>query len=55
MVSGEVRERQIPYDFSYMWSLNNRLNKQNRNKLTDTENKLVVVRWEESGGWWGEV
>ena len=26
-------------------------NKQNKNKLIDTENKKVVARWERSGGW----
>ena len=33
------RERkQMPYDFIYMWNLKNKINKQNRNKLIDTEN-----------------
>lgn len=33
------RERQIPYDFTYMWNL------KNRNKtVIDTENKWVVDR-----------
>ena len=41
-------ERQIPYDFTYMWNLNekNKLNKQNRNTLIDTETKLMVASWE---------
>jgi len=37
-----VRERQIPYDFIYMWDLQNKTNgltKQNRNRFMDTENK----------------
>ena len=37
-----VRERQIPYDFIYMWDLQNKANgltKQNRNRFMDTENK----------------
>ena len=38
-----VRERQILYDFTYMWNLNN------KTKLIDTENRLVVARGE--GGW----
>ena len=42
-------ERQIPYDFTYMQNLKNKINEQNINKLIDTENKLMVARWE--GGW----
>ena len=40
------------YDFTYMWNLSekNKLNKQNRNKLIDTENRLTAVRGE---GDWG--
>ena len=37
--------RQIPYDFTYMWNLINKTNeqtKQNRNRLIDKENKLMV-------------
>ena len=41
------RERQMPYDFTYMWSLKNKINK--TNKFIDTENILMVDRWE--GGW----
>ena len=46
------REKQIPYDFTYMWKLKNKTKEQteqNRNRLIDTENKLVVAR----GGWAG--
>ena len=34
-------KRQILYDFTYMWNLENKTNtkKQNRNKLIDTEKK----------------
>ena len=38
----EVRERQIPYDVTYMWDLKydtNELIWQNRTRLTDIENK----------------
>ena len=38
------RERQIPYDLTYMWTLKNSINKQNRNRPIDTENMLMVVR-----------
>jgi len=34
--SKSERERQIPYDLSYMYNL-----KKNNNELTDTENRLV--------------
>ena len=50
---GEIdRERQIPYDFTYMWNLIKQT-KQNKNKLIDTENRLVITRGE--GGYWGRV
>ena len=40
------RERQIMYDFSYMWKIKNKTNGQIiKLKLThDAENKLVIVR-----------
>ena len=48
------RERQIPYDFTYMWNLKNRTNEQTKqNRLIDKENKLVVARGR--GGVMGEV
>lgn len=42
----EVRERQIPYDLSYMWEI------KNKNKAKDPymKNRLVVTRGRE----WGE-
>ena len=39
----------MQYNFTYMWSLN-KTNKQTRNKFTDTENILMVARWEGSKG-----
>ena len=36
--------------FIYMWNLKNKVNKWNRNTLIDTEDKLIVARWE---GIWG--
>ena len=41
------RERQVPYDVTYMWNLKNKINKLNRNRLRDTENILKVARWED--------
>ena len=32
-----VREKQILYDFTHMWNLMNKLNKQNRARLIDRE------------------
>ena len=49
------RERQIPY-FTYMWNLKNRTNKQanqRRNKLMDTEDKLMVARGDGGEGMGG--
>ena len=34
----------MPDDFTYMWNLKNNTNKQNRNRLIDTENRLQVAR-----------
>ena len=45
-----VRERQTLYDFNYMWNLMNNINKQNRKRLIDTENRLTAVSVE---GVWG--
>ena len=33
-----------------MWDLMNKINKQNRNRLIDTENRLTAVRGEGVGG-----
>ena len=42
-------DRQILYDFTYIWNLQNRKNKQRRQAetVTDTENKQIVVRRKE--------
>ena len=53
ILSKVVRERQMPYDITYMWNLKqdtNKLNLWNRNGLTDIENRLVVAKGEVSGG-----
>ena len=39
-----ARERQIPYDLTYLWNLINKINKIYR--LIDTENRLMAVRRE---------
>ena len=36
--------REIPYDFTYMWNLMGKINKQNRNRLVDRENRVTAVR-----------
>ena len=40
----------MPYDITFMWNPKNKANKQNLNRLIDTENRLMVSRWE---GCWG--
>ena len=40
------RKRQIPYDFTDIQNLKNKINKHKRNKLIDNENKLMIARWE---------
>ena len=42
-------QKTIPYDFTYMWNLKNKMNKWNRNRLIDTKNILTFARWK--GGW----
>ena len=50
-----VRERQVPYGFTYSWNLMNKINKQNKNRLiTDTENRLRAVRGERDQERWVE-
>ena len=46
-----VRERQIPYDFTYMWNLINKINLKNKIETdsSDTENRLTAVRGEGVG------
>ena len=51
------RERQISYDISYTWNKKNDTGTylQNRNRLTDIENKFLVTKGEEGGGGIDEV
>ena len=44
------RERQIPYDFTYMQNLNNNINEQTKQKKDSWGNRLVVARGERVGG-----
>ena len=49
------RERQVTYDIAYMWNLKKLIQMnllQNRNRLTDLENELMVTRGE---GWEGGI
>ena len=46
------RERQISYDIAYMWNLKKRYKwtyLQNRNRLTDIENKVMVTKGGKAG------
>ena len=45
----QTEKDKIPYDLIYMWNLKNEINKQNRNRVIDTENKLLVARWDGLG------
>ena len=38
-----------------MWNLKNKMNKENRHGLIDTENKLIIARWGEVGRLGGKV
>ena len=46
------REKQIPYNFTYMQNLKNKKKEQTKNRLLNTKNKLVVARREWVGGKW---
>ena len=46
----EITQRQIPYDFTYVWNPKNRINTHNRNSLIDTENGLTIITGEGAGG-----
>ena len=35
------------YDFTYVWNLKSKINKKNKNRLIDTENRLMAARGEE--------
>ena len=51
--SKSARERPISYDITYRWNLKNDTNEliyNNRNRLTDFENKLMVTKGERWGG-----
>ena len=50
-VTGTVRQRQISYNFSSMQNLKtqNKWTNKNRNRFTNTENKLVVTRGKVGG------
>ena len=51
------RERQTPDDFTLVWNLRNKTSRQTKrrdkqkNRLLNTENRLVVARGEVGGGW----
>ena len=49
--SKSKRERQIPYDITYIWNL-----KYDRNGLMDIENRLAVAKGDREGeGWIGSL
>ena len=45
IILSEERERQIPYDITYMWNILS-----NRNRLKDTENRLMVAKGKRGQG-----
>ena len=44
-----LRERQIPYDITYRWTLI-QMNLGNRNRCTDIGNKLIITKRERGWG-----
>jgi len=47
----EIRQRQILYDFTYMWNLKYKTNEKNITKPTVIER---TKRWLLGWRWWGE-
>ena len=48
------RQRQIPYDITYIWNLNEQMNLSTEKKIIDMENRLVVAKGKgEAVGWTG--
>ena len=37
----KVRERKMPYDFTYIWSIKNNINEQTKQKQTHTYKKQI--------------
>ena len=53
IILSEVRKRKIPYGITYTWNTKKIIQinyLQNRNRLTDIENKLTVTKREREGG-----
>ena len=53
IILSEVRKRKIPYGITYTWNPKKIIQinyLQNRNRLTDIENKLTVTKREREGG-----
>ena len=48
------RQRQIPYDITYIWNLNEQMNLSTEKKVMDLENRLVVAKGE-GGRWIGSL
>ena len=47
------KERQVPYDFTYMWNLKHKTNEQNRKmNKTETDSQIQETNWwlPEKGG-----
>ena len=59
LLSEVRRQRWIPYDFIYMWNLKEWFRwayLQNRNRLTDIENKLTLTKgYSQVGYVWGQI
>ena len=58
-LSKSGRERQIPYDITYIWNLiytRAQMNLSTEKKIMDLENRFVVAKGEEEGaGWIGNL
>ena len=57
-LENETRESQIPYDITYMWNVKYDTNEHiyETNRLTDTENRLVVAKRDVvEEGWIGNL
>lgn len=52
-MSDKKKKKYIPHDSSHMQNLKIKETKQNKNRPTDKENKLLVIRRVRGGAWVG--
>ena len=46
-----VKERQIPYDFTYMWNFRNKTNEHRKDREGQTKKQILNDGYQMGGGW----